>query len=55
MINPNDEIQHIVDLIDDYSYADARLAWLESYKSALKALRMKCPPGAGEVGSPILE
>jgi hypothetical protein len=41
MINPNDEIQHIVDLIDDYAYADARLAWLDSYKSALKALKMK--------------
>jgi len=41
MINPNDEIQYIVDLIDDYAEADARLAWLESYKSALKALKMK--------------
>jgi len=41
MINPNDEIQHIVDLIDDYADADANLAWLDSYKSALKALKMK--------------
>ena len=41
MINPNDEIQHIVDLIDDYANADANLAWLDSYKSALKALKMK--------------
>jgi len=41
MINPNDEIQHIVDLIDDYAEADANLAWLDSYKSALKALKMK--------------
>jgi hypothetical protein len=41
MINPNDEIQHIVDLIDDYAKADANLAWLDSYKSALKALKMK--------------
>jgi hypothetical protein len=50
MINPNDEIQHIVDLIDDYSYADARLAWLESYKSALKALRMKDSPSPSVAG-----
>ena len=41
MINPNDEIQHIVDLIDDYAAADANLAWLESYKHALKSLKMK--------------
>jgi hypothetical protein len=41
MINPNDEIQYIVDLIDDYAEADANLAWLDSYKSALKALKMK--------------
>jgi hypothetical protein len=41
MINPNDEIQHIVDLIDDYAAADANLMWLESYKHALKALKMK--------------
>jgi hypothetical protein len=50
MINPNDEIQHIVDLIDDYAYADARLAWLESYKSALKALRMKDSPSPSIAG-----
>ena len=50
MINPNDEIQHIVDLIDDYSYADARLAWLESYKSALKALKMKDSPSPSIAG-----
>ena len=41
MINPNDEIQYVVDLIDDYAAADGRLAGLESYKSALKALKMK--------------
>jgi hypothetical protein len=41
MINPNDEIQHIVDLIDDYADADAKLAFLESYKHGLKALKMK--------------
>jgi hypothetical protein len=41
MINPNDEIQHIVDLIDDYAAADGRLSALETYKSALKALKMK--------------
>ena len=41
MINPNDEIQEIVDLIDDYADADANLAWLDSYKAALKALKMK--------------
>jgi hypothetical protein len=41
MIDPNKEIQDIIDLIDDYAYADSRLAWLESYKSALKALKMK--------------
>jgi hypothetical protein len=41
MINPNDEIQFIVDLIDDYADADANLAWLDSYKAALKALKMK--------------
>jgi len=41
MINPNDEIQYIVDLIDDYAAADGRLSALESYKSALKALKMK--------------
>ena len=41
MINPNDEIQHIVDLIDNYANADANLAWLDGYKSALKALKMK--------------
>ena len=50
MINPNDEIQHIVDLIDDYSNADARLAWLESYKSALKALKMKESPSPSIAG-----
>ena len=50
MINPNDEIQHIVDLIDDYAYADARLAWLESYKSALKALKMKDSPSPSIAG-----
>jgi len=41
LINPNDEIQYVVDLIDDYAAADGRLAGLESYKSALKALKMK--------------
>ena len=41
MINPNDEIQYIVDLIDDYAAADGRLSALETYKSALKALKMK--------------
>jgi hypothetical protein len=41
MINPNDEIQFVIDLIDDYAAADGRLAALESYKSALKALKMK--------------
>ena len=41
MINPNDEIQYIVDLIDDYATADGRLSALETYKSALKALKMK--------------
>jgi len=41
MINPNDEIQYIVDLIDDYAQADGWLASLESYKSGLKALKMK--------------
>jgi hypothetical protein len=41
LINPNIEIQYIVDLIDDYAAADGRLAGLESYKSALKALKMK--------------
>ena len=41
MINPNDEIQYIVDLIDFYADADAKLTFLESYKSGLKALKMK--------------
>ena len=41
MIDPNKEIQDIIDLIDDYSEADANLAWLDNYKSALKALKMK--------------
>lgn len=41
MIDPNIEIQYIVDLIDDYAAADGRLAGLESYKSALKALKMR--------------
>jgi hypothetical protein len=51
MINPNDEIQNIVDHIDDYAAAEANLAWLESYKHALKALKMKeslCPSIAGK-------
>jgi hypothetical protein len=50
MIDPNKEIQDIVDMIDDYAYADARLAWLESYKSALKALRMKDSPSPSIAG-----
>ena len=50
MINPNDEIQHIVDLIDDYAAADANLAWLESYKHALKALKMKESPSPSIAG-----
>ena len=50
MINPNDEIQHIVDLIDDYADADANLAWLDSYKSALKALKMKESPSLSIAG-----
>ena len=50
MINPNDEIQYIVDLIDDYADADARLAWLESYKHALKALKMKESPSPSVAG-----
>jgi hypothetical protein len=41
MINPNDEIQQIVDHIENYAAAEANLAWLESYKHALKALKMK--------------
>jgi len=41
LIDPNIEIQYIVDLIDDYAAADGRLAGLESYKSALKALKMR--------------
>jgi hypothetical protein len=50
MINPNDEIQHIVDHIDDYAAADANLAWLESYKHALKALKMKESPSPSIAG-----
>ena len=50
MINPNDEIQNIVDLIDDYAAADANLAWLESYKHALKALKMKESPSPSIAG-----
>jgi hypothetical protein len=50
MINPNDEIQNIVDLIDDYADADANLAWLDSYKSALKALKMKESPSPSIAG-----
>jgi hypothetical protein len=41
MINPNDEIQYIVDLIDDYAAADAKLSYIENYKSGLKALFMQ--------------
>jgi hypothetical protein len=50
MINPNDEIQNIVDHIDDYAAADANLAWLESYKHALKALKMKESPSPSIAG-----
>lgn len=50
MINPNDEIQHIVDLRDDYAAADSNLAWLESYKHALKALKMKESPSPSVAG-----
>ena len=50
MIDPNKEIQDIVDLIDDYAEADANLAWLESYKSALKALKMKESPSPSIAG-----
>ena len=34
-MNPHDEIQLIVDLIDDYAYLDAKLTALETYKSAI--------------------
>jgi hypothetical protein len=50
MINPNDEIQNIVDLKDDYAAAEANLAWLESYKHALKALKMKESPSPSIAG-----
>ena len=40
-MNPHDEIQLIVDLIDDYAYLDAKLTALETYKSAIKAIEMK--------------
>jgi hypothetical protein len=50
MINPNNEIQNIVDHIDDYAAADANLAWLESYKHALKALKMKESPSPSIAG-----
>ena len=34
-MNPHDEIQYIVDMIDDYAYLDAKLTALETYKSAI--------------------
>jgi hypothetical protein len=40
MINPNDEIQYIVDLIDDYAEAHKQLTYCESIKPAIKALEM---------------
>ena len=40
-MNPHDEIQLIVDMIDDYAYLDGKLAELETQKSAIKALEMK--------------
>ena len=40
-MNPHDEIQYIVDMIDDYAYLDGKLAELETQKSAIKALEMK--------------
>ena len=50
MINPNDEIQQIVDHIENYAAAEANLAWLESYKHALKALKMKESPSPSIAG-----
>ena len=50
MINPNDEIQKIVDHIENYAAAEANLAWLESYKHALKALKMKESPSPSIAG-----
>ena len=50
MINPNNEIQQIVDHIENYAAAEANLAWLESYKHALKALKMKESPSPSIAG-----
>ncbi len=50
MINPNDGIQQIVDHIENYAAAEANLAWLESYKHALKALKMKESPSPSIAG-----
>jgi hypothetical protein len=40
MINPNDEIQYIIDLIEDYAEADKQVTYYESIKPAIKALEM---------------